>query len=63
MEPEEVDGEIVVLDPEAIRLVEGRSTGKDEEKPRIPISFAGVSYTGLCDLSSTINIIPYSIFE
>ena len=45
MEPEEVDGEVVVLDPEATRLVEGRANGKDEGKPRLPITFAVVSYT------------------
>ena len=63
MEPEEVDDEVVVLDPEAARLIDGRSTGKDGGKPRIPISFAGVTYIGLCDLSATINIMPYSIYE
>ena len=32
-------------------------------KPTLPWSFGEVSYYGLCDLGSAINVIPYSLYE
>lgn len=41
-----------------IGCMEGRNAGK----PVLSCSFGSTSYFGLCDLGSSINIIPYSLY-
>jgi hypothetical protein len=53
----------VALDKEASKFFEGKVESKDVGRPMLPCSFGGVSYYGLCDLRSAINVIPYSFYE
>jgi hypothetical protein len=52
-----------MIDLESSRLIEGKINGNDEGKPRISFRLGETDYLGLCDVSSTINIMSYSFDE
>jgi hypothetical protein len=53
-----------MVDIETSRLTEGKTNGKDEGKPRISFCLLGeTDYLGLCELSSTINIVRCYVYE
>ena len=54
---------IVGFEQDVSRLIEGKVKSKDVGKPLLPCSFGGVSYYGLCDLGSDINVIPYTVYQ
>jgi hypothetical protein len=61
LEPEEEEDDILMLRLISFRPSNGKIEG--QETPRVTINFGEVSHTGLCDLNSTINILPYYVFE
>jgi hypothetical protein len=63
LEQEFVGSEVVMVDTESSRLTEGKTNGKDERKPRIPFRLGETDYLGLCDLSSTVNIVRCYVYE
>ena len=52
----------VELDQEATKVVTGKTEGRSFGRPVLPCSFGGTSYYGLCDLGSSINVIPYELY-
>jgi hypothetical protein len=54
---------IVGFEQDASRLTDGKVKSKDVGKPLLPCSFGGVSYYGLCDAGSAINVIPYTFYQ
>ena len=48
---------IVGMNKDTSQLIQGKVKSKDVGKPLLPCSLGGVSYYGLCDLGSTINVI------
>lgn len=54
---------VVQLEKEATSLIKGKTKGKSPGKPVLPCSFGGTSYYGLRDFGSSINVIPYSLYE
>jgi hypothetical protein len=61
LEPEEEEDDILMLKSISFHPSSGKIEG--QETPRFTINFGEVSHTGLCDLNSTINILPYYVFE
>ena len=43
-------------------MVTGKTEGRSFGGPVLPCSFGGTSYYGLCDLGSSINVIPYELY-
>ena len=52
----------IELDQEATKVVTGKTEGRSFGRPVLPCSFGGTSYYGLCDLGSSINVIPYELY-
>jgi hypothetical protein len=53
---------IVELDSEASQFVEGMVKAKGVGKPVLPCTSGGSSYYGLCDIGTSINVIPYRFY-
>ena len=53
---------VVELDSEALQFVEGMVKAKNVGKPVLPCTFGGSSYYGLCDIGTTVNVIPYRFY-
>jgi hypothetical protein len=53
---------VVELESEASQFVEGMVKGKNVGKPVLPCTFGGSSYYGLCDIRTTVNVIPYRFY-
>ena len=52
----------IKLNQEATKVVTGKTEGRSFGRPVLPCSFGGTSYYGLCDLGSSINVIPYELY-
>ena len=52
----------VKLNEEATKVVTGKTEGRSFGRPVLLCSFRGTSYYGLCDLGSSINVIPYELY-
>ena len=50
------------MNEEATKVVIGKTEGRSFGRPVLPCSFGGTSYYGLCDLGSSINVIPYELY-
>jgi hypothetical protein len=50
---------VVELDSEALQFVEGIVKAKTVGKLVLPCTFGGSSYYGLCEIGTTVNVIPY----
>ena len=54
---------IVELNKVTSKVIGGSTENIDANEPRIPCILGGTKYTGLCDDSLSINIIPYSVYR
>ena len=54
---------IVELNKVTSKVIGGSTENIDAHEPRIPCILGGTKYTGLCDNSLPINIIPYSVYR
>lgn len=50
------------MEKETTTLFKGFIKAKDIGKPVLPCSFGSTSYYGLCDIGSSINVIPYTLY-
>jgi hypothetical protein len=50
---------VVELDSKASQFVEGMVKAKCVGKTVLPCTFGGSSYYGLCEIGTTVNVIPY----
>ena len=55
-------GNIVKIERDETRLVTGNVQNRGYGKPVLPCYFGGSSYYGLCDIGSSINVIPYELY-
>jgi hypothetical protein len=53
---------VVDLDSEASQFVDGMVKATCAGKPVLPCTFGGSSYYGLCDIGTTINVIPLRFY-
>lgn len=53
---------VIDLDSEASQFIEGMVKAKNVCKPVLPCTFSGSSYYGLCDIGTTVNVIPYRFY-
>lgn len=58
-----VSNNIIEMEKETTSIFKGCVKAKDTGKRVLPCSFGGTSYYGLCDVGSSINVIPYTFFE
>lgn len=54
---------IIEMEKGTTSIVKGCVKAKDMGKPVLPCSFQGTSYYGLCDVGSSTNVIPYTLYE
>ena len=54
---------IVELNKVTSKVIGDSTENIDANEPRIPCILGGTKYTGLCDDSLSINIIPYSVYR
>ena len=52
----------IKLNEQATNVVTGKTERRSFGRPILPCSFEGTSYYGLCDLGSSINVIPYELY-
>jgi hypothetical protein len=53
---------ITKLNEEATKAVTGKTEGRGFGRPVLPCSFERTYYYGLCNLVSSINVIPYELY-
>jgi hypothetical protein len=63
IEPEYIYEEEIIMNSKSLQVIEGKDESKNDERPRIPFELGESSFIGICDLDSTINILPYHAYE
>jgi hypothetical protein len=53
---------IETMEEEVTCFMKGCIKAADTGKPVVPCSFGSTSYYGLCDIGSSINVIPYTLY-
>ena len=53
---------IETMEEEVTFFVKGCIKAADTGKQVVPCSFGSTSYFGLCDIGSSINVIPYTLY-
>lgn len=52
-----------MVSKESSEMIGGKFDGKHKSQQKIHFCLGGITYVGFCDLSSSINIMPYTIYE
>lgn len=59
---EPINDNTAIMEKEVTSFVKGCVKTTDTGKPVVPCSFGRTSYYGLCDMGSSINVIPYTLY-
>lgn len=60
--PDPVSNNIIEMEKGTMSLVKGCIKAKDTGKLVLPCSYGSTSYYGLCDIGSSFNVIPYTLY-
>ena len=63
MEPDFPRNNMIQLEKDTTRIINGKLKGKDVGKPVIPCSFGKYNYRGICDTHCDINMISYEMYN